>query len=87
MESGARPVAVAKNQVQETNRPRFLVRITSIRKRLLDEDNLNCKFHVDLCRYAGVLPGDCPGTCKIQTTQRKAAKGEAEHTEITIDEI
>jgi hypothetical protein len=71
-------------QVQSGTGDRILVRIESIRKRLLDEDNLVSKYHTDLCRYAGLIPSDAPGICKIETTQRKAAKGEAEHTLITI---
>lgn len=84
MEHGAGTLALAEDQVEEANRPRFLVRVVSVRKRLLDEDNLCEKFHVDLCRYAGALHLDSPDRCHIQTTQRKAAKGESEHTEITV---
>jgi hypothetical protein len=76
--------ALVKAQVQGRAGDRILVRIESIRKRLLDEDNLISKYHTDLCRYAGLIPSDAPGICKIETTQRKAAKGEAERTEITI---
>jgi hypothetical protein len=69
------------------NRQKFLVRVTSIRTRLLDEDNLCEKYHVDLCRYAGIISGDEAGTAKIETSQRKAKKGEAEHTLIEIELI
>ena len=77
----------AARQVQRPNRRRFLVRVTSVRKRLLDEDNLCEKYHVDLCRYAGVLLGDEAGTTKIETGQRKAEKGETERTVIEIFEV
>ena len=60
------------------------MRVTSIRKRLADEDGLCEKYFVDLCRYAGIIPDDAPGVCKIQTGQRKAEKGEEEHTLIEI---
>ena len=76
--------ALVKAQVQGRAGDRILVRIESIRKRLLDEDNLVSKYHTDLCRYSGLIPSDAPGICKIETTQRKAEKGEAERTEITI---
>ena len=76
--------ALVETQVQGRAGDRILVRIESIRKRLLDEDNLISKYHTDLCRYSGLIPSDAPGICKIETTQRKAAKGEAERTEITI---
>ena len=76
--------ALVETQVQSGTGDRILVRIESVRKRLLDEDNLISKYHTDLCRYSGLIPSDAPGVCKIETTQRKAAKGEAERTEITI---
>jgi hypothetical protein len=66
---------------------RFLVRVTSVRKCLIDEDNLCEKYVVDCCRYAGLLPGDGPGTTKIDTAQRKAGKGEAERTIVEIYEV
>ena len=69
---------------QEINQGRVLVRVTSVRKRLLDEDNLCEKFHVDCCRYAGLIRNDSPGEAKIEVAQRKAAKGEAEKVIIEI---
>ena len=80
----ARHDPLAAAQAQGGDRDRFLVRIVSVRKRLLDEDNLVSKYHTDLLRYAGILPSDAPGVCKIETRQRKAAKGEAEKVEIEI---
>ena len=76
--------ALVETQVQGRTGDRILVRIESIRKRLLDEDNLVSKYHTDLCRYSGLIPSDAPGVCKIETSQRKAEKGEEERTEITI---
>ena len=76
--------ALVETQVQSRTGDRILVRIESVRKRLLDEDNLVSKYHTDLCRYSGLIPSDAPGVCKIETTQRKAEKGEEERTEITI---
>lgn len=87
LERCSKPVRVAKTQPKESPRQKFLVRITAVRVRLLDEDNLCEKFHVDLCRYAGALPGDEAGKTKIETTQRRAQKGEEEHTEIEIYEL
>ena len=76
--------ALVETQVQGRTGDRILIRIESVRKRLLDEDNLVSKYHTDLCRYSGLIPSDAPGVCKIETTQRKAEKGEEERTEITI---
>lgn len=77
---------IQKKSKDETRNPiRYLVRITSIRRILLDEDNLVPKWHVDTLRYAGILHSDAPGACHIITTQRKALKQEQEHTEIVVE--
>jgi len=91
---GARPVAklepdsragtLGSKQVKGADRGRFYVRVTSYRKRLLDQDNLCEKYHIDLCRYAGALPDDAPGTAQIEVGQVKTGKGETERTEIEI---
>ena len=83
-ERTAGDAALVAAQAQGGTRERILVRIESVRKRLLDEDNLVSKYHTDLCRYSGLIPSDAPGVCKIETSQRKAEKGEEERTEITI---
>lgn len=75
---------LGSEKVQGRSDGRFLVRITSIRNRLADEDGLCEKYVLDCCRYAGLIPDDSPGICKVETLQRKAAKGEEEHTEIVI---
>lgn len=66
---------------------KYLVRITSIRNCLLDEDNLCEKFHVDCLRYAGIIPSDAPDTTHIETTQRRCAQGEEEKTLIEVFRI
>jgi hypothetical protein len=79
--------ALVAAQTQAANSGRFLVRVISVRRRLLDEDNLCEKYHVDCCRYAGVLPKDSPGTAKIEVTQEKAEPGAAEEVRIEIYKI
>jgi hypothetical protein len=76
--------SLAKSEAEKGNSERVLVRVTSVRKRLIDEDNLAEKYHVDCCRYAGLIHGDEPSKTKIEVCQRKAAKDEAEHTIIEI---
>ena len=71
-------------QVQNGRIGRVLIRITSRRKRLLDEDNLCEKYHVDCLRYAGVLQSDAPGQAKIEVCQEKVGKGEPEFVRIEI---
>ncbi len=74
-------------KVQRPIGERFFVRVTSRRKRLLDEDNLCEKYHVDLCRYAKMLPDDAPDKLKIEVAQIKCAKGEPEETVIEIYQL
>jgi len=84
LERDTRDGALAALQIQKRIGERFLIRIKTIRKRLLDEDNLCCKYVVDLCRYAGILPTDAPGTAKIEVSQQKADKGAREEVKIEI---
>lgn len=76
--------ALAQGRVQKADAGRILVRITSVRKRLLDEDNLCEKYILDCCRYAGLIPDDSPEQVHVETFQRKAGKEEEEHTLIWI---
>lgn len=83
-----RPVAVverrpsngplAKGQDEKRTPKRVLVRVTTIRIKLADEDGLCEKFHVDCCRYAGLILGDESTKAKIEVRQFKASKGEEE---------
>lgn len=84
VERDSRDESLAKKEVQGRAGKRVLVRVTSVRKRLLDEDNLCEKYHVDLCRYAGVISGDEAGKTKIETAQRKAEKDEEEKVIIEV---
>lgn len=80
----ARPLATGKTEAQDSGRVH--IRFVSVRKRLLDPDNLSCKWTLDALRYAGIIQGDEPDKITLETTQRKAEKGEEEKTiiEITI---
>lgn len=77
------PLATA--QVEKGNPGRVSVVVTSYRRRLLDEDNLCEKFHVDCCRYAGILSSDAPDKTSIQVRQVKVKTKEEERTEIEIN--
>ena len=83
LESDSCHAPLEAEEIQGQHSGRVLVRVTSRRKRLLDEDNLCEKYHVDLCRYAGVLSDDAPERTKIEVGQTKCRKGEQE--EITIE--
>lgn len=76
--------AVGSLPVQAGAIQKFLVRVTSFRRRLLDTDNLAEKYHVDLCRYAGIIPSDAPGVTQIEVRQEKVRKKEREFVRIQI---
>jgi hypothetical protein len=79
--------ALGKAQAEACDTGRFLVRVTSYRRRLLDEDNLCEKYFVDCCRYAGLISGDEAGRTKIEVSQEKVARKEDERTEIEITRL
>ena len=91
----ARPAAVVERgdedeplpaaRAYEGNAVRFLVRVTSVRKRLLDEDNISEKALVDCLRYSGIIPSDAPGHCRIETAQKLCRTGETEKTIIRVE--
>jgi len=87
VERDRQPGTLGALPAQRANAGRFLVRVTSRRKRLLDEDNLCEKYAVDCCRYAGLIPGDGPGQTKIEVRQEKAEPGAAEEIHIQIFEL
>lgn len=84
LERPARNGALGKGKGKKDHPRRVLVRVTSFRRRLLDEDNLCEKFHVDCCRYAGILLGDAPGQAKIEACQQKVKTSEEEGTLVEI---
>lgn len=84
LERHAAASAVGKKKPQAGDSRRFLVRVTSFRRRLIDEDNLCEKYVVDCCRHTGLLPGDGPAETKIEVCQVKAGKEETERTLIEI---
>jgi len=65
---------------------RMLVCIESVRKKLLDKDNLygGAKFYCDFLRLSGVIREDTEKEIDLQVTQRKPKKGEAEKTVIEV---
>lgn len=87
VERNLRPRSLAKGKAKGADTARFLIRVTSFRVRLLDEDNACEKYHVDCCRYAGLVPGDSPATTQIKTGQEKVRSKGEERTEIVIERI
>ena len=78
--------ALGQGQIQNFSPGKLLVRLTSYRTRLLDEDNLCEKYLVDCCRYSGLIRQDSPGAAKIEVRQEKVGKGEPEFVKIEIFE-
>lgn len=76
--------ALGAGEVQAPSPGRYVVRFTSVRKRLIDEENLCSKFHTDALRYARILHGDNPAQAHIIVTQRQTTEGEEEHVTIEI---
>lgn len=79
--------ALGEIPVQEATGRQFHVRVTTVRSRLLDDDNCAEKYHVDLLRYAGVIPGDSRKTTRIKVVQQKAQAGEREEVILEVFEI
>lgn len=84
LESGLGLGALGEGETKGGNTGRVLVRVTAFRVRLLDEDNLCAKFHVDCCRYSGILSGDDPRQAKIETGQVKVRTKAEERVLIEI---
>lgn len=63
---------------------RILVRITSLRTRLLDEDNLYVNSVVNALRHEGIIPDDDPRTVKIQVRQAQVLARDEERTIIEV---
>jgi len=87
LERRPRNGALAKGKTEKPVPTRVLVRVTSYRCRLLDEDNLCEKYAVDCCRYAGLLPGDSAAEAKIEVCQEKVGSKAEERTVIEISPL
>lgn len=88
VERHPRDGAVGAVPVQKGTGRQILIRVTAVRTRLLDEDNLCEKYHVDLLRYAsGGALGDSPATTRIEVRQEKAQAGEREEVRIEVYEL
>lgn len=87
VERDLRDGPLAAGKAESADPGKFLVRVTSYRRRLIDEDNLCEKYHVDCCRYAGILPGDSAAEAHIETRQEKVRSKAEERTEICIERL
>jgi len=80
---------LATPQREESHAGRIRVSISSYRRRFLDPDNLQggCKYFVDCCRYAGLIPDDRPQDIILEVSQHKVKSKAEERTEITVEPI
>jgi hypothetical protein len=75
---------VAEKTGEDIHTARLVVRIVSLRRRLLDPDNLCPKYFIDGLRYSGLIPGDRPQDIILEVRQEKVSSKENERTEIEI---
>lgn len=80
--AGDEPLAEGKGKKEASGRVHF--KFISVRKRLIDPDNVSVKWLLDCCRRIGLVAGDEHDKVTLETCQRKAEKGEEEHTIIEI---
>lgn len=73
------------DQGKTQNSRRCVLRYTSYRCRLLDEDNWCTKFFTDALRYCGALPDDTPDKVTISVRQKKVAHRSQEKTLIELE--
>src|SRR3954462_8695061 len=52
---------------------RCSVRVTSLRRRLIDQDNVWVKHHLDALCEAGILVDDGPNWCQLEVHQVKVS--------------
>lgn len=77
----SQPLGAAEGEKGNTGS--VLVRVTSLRSRLIDPDNLTPKYFIDCCRYCGWIEDDTASHVSVETRQEKVSKEE----EATIVEI
>ena len=85
-EQDKRSALDSQNGGTQKSATRPVVRITSFRVHLLDEDNLSggCKPLLDSLRYAGLIHGDSPKEIIFQPEQIRVAHRKEEHTTVDI---
>tara|TARA_R110000868_G_scaffold53684_1_gene168302 strand:+ start:419 stop:754 length:336 start_codon:yes stop_codon:yes gene_type:complete len=84
LERPARDAPLDKGKGQKGTAGSVHIRFTSIRKRLLDPDNISEKWTLDALRFANIICGDEPDKITLETTQRKIKHGEEEKTLIEV---
>ncbi len=76
---------VESEEVEGENFRRSRIRITSRRVRLLDPDNLCCKYIIDALRYCKVIKDDTTKEIEVYIKQEKVKKRKEEKTVIEVE--
>lgn len=79
--------SLAKGEGEKENPDRVRIRIVSLRRRLIDPDNLCPKYHVDCLRYAGFIRNDTADDIVLEVSQRKVESKADECTLIEVEPI
>lgn len=77
--------ALAEEEVEGRD-TRRRVTVTSYRVRLLDQDNLCIKYHIDGLRYNGIIEDDTTKHIVITERQVQVATRKEERTEIEVND-
>lgn len=75
---------VAEIARKEENPSRLRVRVISLRRRLIDPDNLCPKYFIDCLRYAQIIPNDRAQDIVLEVSQEKVKSKRDECTRIEI---
>jgi len=78
---------LAKGEGEKENPNRVRIRVISLRRRLIDPDNLCPKYHVDCLRYAGFIRNDTAHDVILEVSQRKVQSRADECTIIEIEPL
>ena len=84
LECSKKNAPLCVSQVEQRGTGKVFICLTSIRKRLIDTDNLCTKAIVDICRHSGIIHDDTAKEAQVCVRQRKPEKGEEEGTVIEI---
>lgn len=68
--------SLGENGGEAQGSKRVHVRITSLRKRLIDPDNITVKWIIDCLRYADLIKDDREKDITLEVSQKKAEKDE-----------
>lgn len=86
LESCAGPKSVRPKDLTVPNTGRCVVRVKVFRRRLTDTGNDCWKYHLDACRYLGLLADDNDATIRLEEEpHEKVESNEEERVEITLE--